>query len=66
MSKATIERVGSRISIAGEGLGLFQGKSIVAGIDGLETQVGMNDIPHGLSVAFGAPFDTTQPTMDSV
>jgi hypothetical protein len=66
MSKATIEKVGSRIAIAGEGLGLFKGKSIVAGIDGLETRVEMNDNPHGLSVAFGAPFDTTQPTMDSV
>ncbi len=66
MSQVTMVTLGSRIAIAGEGLGLFKGKSLVAAIQDLETTVQMENEGVGISVFFGPPFDTQKPAMDSV
>src|SRR3989344_5731979 len=57
MGKRTEVAFGSRIAIAGEGLGLFRGKTAVAAITDLTTTVTIEDVGTGIDVRYGPPFD---------
>ncbi len=66
MAKKTETTLGSRIAIAGEGLGLFGGKTIVAAVTGLATTVTIEDHGTGIDVRYGPPFEHSMPSLDSV
>ncbi|MDP2630246.1 MAG: hypothetical protein Q8P56_02450 [Candidatus Uhrbacteria bacterium] len=67
MKKTTKTILGTRIAIAGEGLGLFKGKTVVAAITNLATTVIIEDIvTEGINVCYGPPFERTLPSLDSV
>lgn len=67
MMKKTETILGSRIAIAGEGLGLFKGKTIVAAITNLATTVTIGDTEtEGIDVHYGQPFEYSAPSLDSV
>lgn len=66
MGKRTEVTLGARIAIAGEGLGLFRGKTAVAAITSLTTTVTIEDVGTGIDVRYGPPFDTSSLSLDSV
>lgn len=66
MTKKTETTLGSRIAIAGEGLGLFKGKTIVAAITNLATNVIIENLGTGIDVYYGPPFEHSAPSLDSV
>ena len=66
MGKRTEVALGSRIAIAGEGLGLFRGKTAVAAITDLATMVTIETVGTGIDIRYGPPFDTSLPPLDSV
>lgn len=66
MTKKTETTLGSRIAIAGEGLGLFKGKTVVAAITDLATTVVIENLGTGIEVHYGPPFEHSAPSLDSV
>ncbi|MDO8513428.1 MAG: hypothetical protein Q7S37_02920 [bacterium] len=66
MNKKTEITLGTRIAIAGEGLGLFKGKTVVAAITNLLTTVAIENLGTGICIRYGPPFESTAPSLDSV